>query len=250
MLFLFDIDGTLLSTVGAGMRCMEAAGREVFGEGCHTGGVQFAGRLDPLIMREMLANAGLPPTPENLRAFRAAYERRMHETFQTPGLGRLMPGVQELLSRLDTVDGLTMGLLTGNFERTGLLKVRSCGIETSRFQVSAWGDDSPHDPPERTHLPPVAVERYRLKIGRDPQRVVIIGDTPFDVGCAKAHGHVAVGVATGKFSSEQLLASGADFAFADLSETERVAECLLGAGVGAPVREPLPGTVGVGPDAR
>ncbi|MBX3379750.1 MAG: HAD hydrolase-like protein [Phycisphaeraceae bacterium] len=229
MLFLFDIDGTLLSTVGAGMRAMEAAGKEVFGEGCHSGGVQFAGRLDPLIMREMLANAGLLPTRENLAAFRAAYERRMHETFKTPGLGRAMPGVHELLSRLDKADDLTMGLLTGNFEPTGLLKVRSCGIDTSRFQVSAWGDDSPHDPPERNHLPPVAVERYRRKLGRDPKRVVIIGDTPYDIACAKAHGHVAVGVATGKFTHADLLASGADHAFPDLSETERVAECLLSA---------------------
>lgn len=229
MLFLFDIDGTLLSTVGAGMGCMEAAGKEVFGEGCHAGGVQFAGRLDPLIMREMLANASLPPSRENIAAFRAAYERRMHERFKTPGLGRTMPGVHDLLKRLDTESGLTMGLLTGNFEPTGLLKVRSCGIDTARFQVSAWGDDSPHDPPERNHLPPVAVERYRRKMGRDPSRVVIIGDTPYDVACAKAHGHVAVGVGTGKFSPEVLLESGADHVFSDLSETERVADCLLSA---------------------
>ncbi|MBN8597660.1 MAG: HAD hydrolase-like protein [Planctomycetes bacterium] len=229
MLFLFDIDGTLLSTVGAGMRCMEAAGKEVFGEGCHTGGVQFAGRLDPLIMREMLANAGLPPSRENIAAFRAAYERRMLETFQTPGLGRSMPGVHELLKRLDAEFGVTMGLLTGNFEKTGLLKVRACGIDTARFQVSAWGDDSPHDPPERNHLPPVAVERYRKKLGRDPSRVVIIGDTPYDVACAKAHGHIAVGVGTGKFSREALLDCGADHAFHDLSETEKVAQCLLSA---------------------
>ncbi|MGH7243898.1 MAG: HAD family hydrolase [Phycisphaerales bacterium] len=227
MLVLFDIDGTLLSTVGAGMRAMEAAGKEVFGPGCHTGGIQFAGRLDPLIMREMLANAGLPPSRENIAAFRAAYERRMHETFKTPGLGRTMPGVHDLLARLDRESGLTMGLLTGNFEPTGLLKVRSCGIDTARFQVSAWGDDSPHDPPERNHLPPIAVGRYRKKMGRDPQRVVIIGDTPYDIVCAKTHGHMSVGVATGKFSREELLQSGADHAFADLSETEKVAECLL-----------------------
>jgi phosphoglycolate phosphatase-like HAD superfamily hydrolase len=229
MLFLFDIDGTLLSTVGAGMRCMEAAGKEVFGEACHTGGVQFAGRLDPLIMREMLANAGLPPTPENIAAFRAAYERRMHETFKTPGLGCAMPGVHDLLNRLDKESGLTMGLLTGNFEPTGLLKVRSCGIDTARFQVSAWGDDSPHDPPERNHLPPVAAERYRRKMGKDPSRVVIIGDTPYDVACAKAHGYVAVGVGTGKFTPAALLECGADHAFDDLSNTEMIAERLLSA---------------------
>lgn len=229
MLFLFDIDGTLLSTIGAGMRAMEGAGKHLFGDGCHAGGVSFAGRLDPLIMRDMLANAGLAPTRERLSAFRAEYERRMHETFRAGSVGRAMPGVHELLSRLDRADGLTMGLLTGNFETTGLLKVRSCGIATERFTISAWGDDSPHDPPERNHLPPVAVERYRRKNGRAPGRVVIIGDTPHDVGCAKAHGHVAIGVATGKFSRDELLSCGADFAFSDLSETERVAECLLSA---------------------
>ncbi|MBS0187636.1 MAG: haloacid dehalogenase-like hydrolase [Planctomycetes bacterium] len=226
MLALFDIDGTLLSTDGAGMRAIEAAGRELFGPACHAHGVSFAGRLDPLIMRDMLANAGLAPTPDRLRAFRAAYERHMHETFREKFHGRVMPGVQSLLEQLDRVPGLTLGLLTGNFEPTGLLKVRSCGIDTARFHVSAWGDDSPHDPPERKHLPPVAVQRYRQKNGRDPRKVFIIGDTPHDVSCAKAHGHVAIAVATGKFSRAELLACGADHAFEDFSDSRAVLRCI------------------------
>lgn len=222
MLILFDIDGTLLSTVGSGMRAMEAAGKSLFGEKCHAGGVQFAGRLDPLIMRDMLANAGLTPTAENLAAFRKGYESNMVELFRKPGIGKLMPGVRELLERLDRIDGVTQGLLTGNFELTGLMKIRSTGVKTERFEIGAWGDDSPHDPPARNHLPPVAVERFRRKKGRLPRKVVIIGDTPHDVTCAKVNGHVAIGVATGKFSTDELLKSGADCAFPDLSDTEAV----------------------------
>lgn len=227
MLILFDIDATLLSTSGAGMRAMEAAGRELFGERCRSDGISFAGRLDPLIMRDMLVNAGVAPSRENLALFRAGYERHMGEWFRNARSGQAMPGVHPLLEGLDAIDGLTLGLLTGNFEPTGLLKLRAVGIGTERFTINAWGDDSPHDPPERTHLPPVAVGRYRQKKGRDPQKVIIIGDTPHDVGCAKAHGHRAIGVATGKFSVDDLAKSGADHVFADLSPTEEVVRRLL-----------------------
>ncbi|MBS0191246.1 MAG: HAD hydrolase-like protein [Phycisphaerales bacterium] len=226
-LILFDIDATLLSTRGAGMRAMEAAGKALFGESCRADGVQFAGRLDPLIMRDMLSNAGLPASRENLEAFREAYVRNMEELFRNPGLGVLMPGIQELMTRLDALSGVTLGLLTGNFEKTGLLKIRSAGLTTDRFEVAAWGDDSAHDPPERKHLPPIAVERYRKKKGGDPRRVVIVGDTPHDIACARAHGHVAFGVATGKFTSAEVRASGADHVMENLSFTEEAAQRMV-----------------------
>lgn len=228
MLILFDIDATLLTTGGMGIHAMQRAGTALFGPACNATGVAVAGRLDPLIMRDMLARAGLAPEPQRMAQFRVAYEAEMERVFARPHDGRVLPGVPDLLETLSGIEGVTLGLLTGNFDGTGKLKLRSVGLDPSRFALGAWGDDSPHDPPARTHLPPVAVERYRKHRGSDPASVVIIGDTPHDVECAKVNGHRALGVATGQFSVAELESCGADLALADLSQTDAVVSWLLG----------------------
>ncbi|HEX8876199.1 MAG TPA: HAD hydrolase-like protein [Phycisphaerales bacterium] len=226
MLILFDIDATLLVTGGVGIRAMDEAGTALFGPACNAGGVSVAGRLDPLIMRDMLAKVGKPASRENLAAFRAAYEDRMRHHFAQTGEGRVqsraLPGVHELVNALDGRDAITLGVLTGNFASTGSMKLRSVDLNPERFPICAWGDESPHDPPERAHLPPVATKRYRDKHDRDPSRVLIIGDTPHDVHCAKVHGHACLGVGTGQFSAADLKTSGADHSVDDLSDTHSV----------------------------
>lgn len=225
MLILFDIDATLLTTQGVGMRSMVEAGKSLFGEKFHAEGVSFAGRLDPLLIREMFELAGVPHTRENLAAFRAEYLARIREALKKPGAGGALPGVMPLLERLrhDHAD-ITLGLLTGNFEETGSLKLQACGIDPQWFAVRVWGDQSPHDPPRREHLPAVGFGTFRTLHGREVsrERVTIVGDTPHDVSAALENGCRCLGVATGAFNVAQLRAAGAHHAVENLTKTDEV----------------------------
>jgi phosphoglycolate phosphatase-like HAD superfamily hydrolase len=226
-LMLFDIDATLISTSGAGIRAMEAAGRELFGPTFSSTGVEYAGRLDPLIVRDLLTANGEQATPANTALLRSAYGRHLHEQLRHAASARSLPGVSRLLDLLEP--RATLGLLTGNYADTGSIKLRACGIDPARFPIAAWGDESPHDPPDRSHLPPVALARYRARFGRnaDPARCAIIGDTPHDVRCAKVNGLRALGVATGMFSADALRRAGADLVLPDLSDAGAAADWLL-----------------------
>src|SRR5690606_6214996 len=124
---------------------------------------------------------------------------------------------------------LTLGLLTGNFPETGAMKVAAAGIDPTIFEVCVWGCDSPIAPPLREYLPPVAFERYRAlrSVALSPERVAIIGDTPHDVRCALVNGCRALGVGTGQFTVEQLLAAGAHHATPDMGDADAVVRWLL-----------------------
>ena len=182
MLVLFDIDATLITTRGKGIEAMRQAGRDTFGEPFDVEHVDTAGRLDPLIMADMLAAAGHEVTEASINAFRDAYRRRLDEAL-VPGVGSPLPGVVALLDRLRLVEGLVMGLVTGNLPETGALKLQRAGLDVALFTVHAWATDSPHVPPHRDHLPGVALERYAAAAAReaDRSRTWIVGDTPHDV---------------------------------------------------------------------
>lgn len=233
MLLLFDIDLTLITTGGAGIRAMTAAGREVFGPGFTAEGVSYAGRLDPLIISDMLRVSGLEDTPAAHRRLREVYLAHLARELELSAGKRALPGVHQLLAGLDKDRreraDLTLGLLTGNFEATGRMKLAACGIDTARFTIAAWGDDSPHTPPRRDHLVPVALARDAARRGGTlaGERVTIIGDTPHDVACAKAHGCRALGVATGRTPIDELRGAGADLAVPDLSDTKAIRAWLL-----------------------
>ncbi|CAG0955050.1 hypothetical protein PHYC_00416 [Phycisphaerales bacterium] len=224
MLILFDIDLTLITTGGCGVRAMTDAGREVFGPAFSSEGVSYAGRLDPLIIGEMFALSNVADTPANRAALRDAYRRILERYLVESQVKRALPGVIELLARIrarrERDEHLVLGLLTGNFEETGSMKLRACGIEPEWFEVAAWGDHSDSNPPRREHLVPVAMNRYAGLRGRPVRasRVVVVGDTPHDVGCAKAHGCRSVAVATGRTPAAELSAAGADLVLADLSD--------------------------------
>lgn len=230
MLIFFDIDATMITTGGAGIRAMVAAGRELFGPHFTAEGIPVAGRLDPLIMGEMLDAAAIPRSPENVASFRRSYARHLASHLD-PQRGGALPGVLPLLDALRTRHDATLGVLTGNFEETGSLKLRHCGIDPAQFLVAVWGDDSPHHPPAREHLPGVGLDRYRARFGRPiaPQRVVVIGDTPHDVSCAKAHGCRSLAVATGSFTVQQLEEAGADAVVPTLERTHELVEWLMNA---------------------
>lgn len=226
MLILFDIDMTLLKTNGAGRVAMAAAGASLFGHAFSIERVDFAGRLDPLILRDLLTLNGESASVENMARMKTAYI----EAFMEHSAGKIepLPGALELVDAIAGHAGATAGLLTGNFAETGTHKVASVGIDPGLFRITAWGDDSPHDPPAREHLPPVAMGRYRDLLGMDATETVILGDTVHDVACGLANGCRVLGVATGRTDAATLAAAGAHRVVDSLSDTADLAGWLLG----------------------
>ncbi|HVP73047.1 MAG TPA: HAD hydrolase-like protein [Phycisphaerales bacterium] len=220
MLILFDIDGTLLLTQGAGVQAMLDAGRELWGERFTIDGVEFSGRLDTLIWNDLTRINGVANDEANHDRFRAAYGRQLAQRLQHNPTARLLPGVRELVHKIIDVDHATLGLLTGNYPETGRLKIQSAGLDPDLFKVAAWGCDGK----ARRDLTPLAMKRHLQLTGRHVrgEEVVVIGDTPHDVDCAKAHGCRSIGVATGMFSVADLEATGADLAVETLADTAGV----------------------------
>lgn len=225
MLVLFDIDGTLLLTQRAGISAMRDAGRELFGEHFTIDGVEFAGRLDPLIWQDLVRINNLKDGQHEHDRFRATYGRHLEKRLSTSNTALLLPGVMELVSRLDDAEGVALGLLTGNYPETGRLKIKSAGLDPHVFTVAAWGIDGA----TRRDLPPVAMERHASRTGKriESHMVVIVGDTPHDVDCARTHGCRSIGVATGVFGVGQLQSTGADLAVADLGQVDEVLAWML-----------------------
>lgn len=237
MLILFDIDATMILTSRSGLWAMERAGQELFGPRFSIGDIEFAGRLDTLIIPEVFARSGVPATAANLDAYRDLYSRLLIQRLADPGVVKtVLPGVRELLAEIDAraAQGhdVTAGLLTGNYEQTGKAKLAHCGIDPDRFAVGAFADDASHPHGSRDDLPPIALRRYRAHHGRDvhPSRTVIIGDSPYDVRCAKVNGCRALAVATGVHTLEQLRAStphAPDLAVANLADTAAISRWLF-----------------------
>lgn len=210
---------------------MLEAGRRLFSPELSFEGIPVAGRLDPLIMADLLRAIGVEPTSERLKAYREVYGEVLAEKLAHPATPiRAMPGVHELIAALaGEPERAALGLLTGNFAETGRLKLRACAIDPGQFPIGVWGDDSPSMPPTRNDLPGVGMERYRERTGRTLRGgdVVVIGDTPHDVACAQAHGCRSLAVGTGKFSIEELRAAGATRAVETLGETASILGWLL-----------------------
>jgi phosphoglycolate phosphatase len=226
VLVLFDVDGTLLASRGAGAEAVLGACAELFGRPFAADGRAFAGSLDPLIWRALCAAHGVPDPDRHHARFRAAYARRLAQLFAERGRARALAGVPELVAALARRPRTTLGLLTGNYAETGRLKLAAAGLDAALFPVAAWGDDAP----DRRGLVPVAIERCAaLGGGRPaPREVVVVGDTPRDVDCARAHGCRSLAVATGSHTVVELAAAGADLALEDLADTARVLAWLDG----------------------
>jgi len=231
VLVLLDIDGTLLAGDGVGMRALAAGGVDAFGRELIGDGVSYAGRLDPLIVMDLLTANGIEDTSENRDALRSAYVHRLAWELRDRPV-RALRGAVEFVRALGALDGVTVGLLTGNFPETGELKLRSAGFDMDAFEVRVWGDDSPNDPPHRDHLPAVAVSRYLELRGEEivAERVVVIGDTPGDVGCARAGGHRSLAVTTGRFDAAALGDAGADRVINGLEDAVELGTWIVGGG--------------------
>jgi phosphoglycolate phosphatase len=228
-LVLFDIDGTLLLTAGAGRRAITAALGDRVGTAEAWRRIRFDGKTDPQIVRELLEAAGdaAASDPDAIADVCERYVAHLEaELERTPGATQLLPGVAPLLDRLESRGDVVLGLLTGNVVRGAGLKLRSGGLDPARFRVGAYGSDSAHRP----DLPAIAAERAAPFFGRVPagETVVIVGDTPADVTCGLGIGARAVAVATGSYTAAVLRDAGARAAFDDLSDTDAVLEALLG----------------------
>ena len=227
-LVLFDIDGTILLTAGAGRRAIVAAISEQVGHASGLQQVRFDGKTDPQIVTELLEAAGLPGPhrPDRVEALCSRYIDLLEYELQQPTSSTtLMPGVLPLLDRLEQSEEVVLGLLTGNMARGAALKLRSGGLDPERFPVGAYGSDAA----QRTELPPIAAQRAAEYFGRVPSgaEVVIIGDTPADIACGACIGARAVGVATGAYSVTDLMTCAPHAVFENLTNTDRVLQAIF-----------------------
>jgi phosphoglycolate phosphatase len=220
-LILFDIDGTLVLTGGAGGRSMSLAFEEVFGVRDAFRSISMAGRTDAWIVADAAAAHGISSDSPDLARFRSAYLRFLTTELHQPGSGRkgLMPGVRELLDSLAARDDMYLALLTGNYEDGARLKLEYFDL-WRYFSCGAFGDDAP----QRNGLVSKAVSRVAASGGPlfTNADAVVIGDTPLDVACASYCGARSLAVATGSHSVEQLREAGADAVLPDLADTRQV----------------------------
>jgi len=228
-LVLFDIDGTLLLSDGAGRRAIMRALREVFGA---TGpeDYHFDGKTDPQIVRELMRLAGLTDAhiDHEMERLLSRYVTCLHEELRAPGKrAYTLPGVPELLDALERESGVVLGLLTGNLRQGALAKLGAVGLDASRFRVGAYGSD--HE--QRAELPAVALARAHTDLGHalSGDAVIVIGDTPADLTCGRGVGAHAIGVATGRYAVEELLEHEPLAVFQDLSRTDAVVQAIVGA---------------------
>jgi phosphoglycolate phosphatase len=226
-LVLFDIDGTLLSTAGAGRRAVYRALEEVYGAEI-ADGHEFDGKTDPQIVRELMRRAGLDDAIVE-RGLPRAIERYVEELHielrDADHRDLVYPGIPALLDRLEARDDVMLGLLTGNVRPGAAAKLVAVGIDATRFRVGAFGSDHA----DRPELPEIARARAEALLGTalSGREVVVIGDTPADMSCGQAIGARAIGVATGRYTVEQLEAARAGVVFANLSDTLAVVSAIM-----------------------
>ena len=231
-LVLFDIDGTLLWGDGAARRAFSASLVEVFGTAGDPG-LRYDGKTDRQIARELMRGAGFDDAEIDRRldaVVRGYLERlraevRAGEAAGTPNFVAL-PGVAELLDALEPNPDVVLGLLTGNVAGGAAVKLAAAGIDRARFRVNAFGCDAEHRP----DLPAVAQGRARALLGADVggADVVVVGDTPADVQCARPIGARAVAVATGRYSEAELAEHAPSATLASFRDTAASVDAILG----------------------
>jgi phosphoglycolate phosphatase len=218
---LFDIDGTLLNSGGAGKAAIETALAEDFGVALHTN-VPYSGRTDRAIIRDLLSLHSVEATPENCKRLIAGYLTRLPDFLDRHG-GVVLPGIAAILQALATRDNVAVGLLTGNMREGAKVKLGHYDLH-EHFAFGGFGDE--HFERDDVAREALAVIHKRFEGNATPDRIWVIGDTPLDVQCARAIGAKAVAVATGWHTVEQLEETAPDLLFADLSDHGLLLEVL------------------------
>jgi len=223
-LFLFDIDGTLITSGGAGEAALKDAMRSRFDIEEDLDGIILAGATDARIARELLEKHSIAVSAENVAALLDTYLGHLDERIGRHD-GKLLPGIVPLLKVLSERSDAVLALLTGNVIRGAEIKLTHYGV-WDFFEFGAFADDH-HD---RNELGKFARARALERHGEEfpPSRIYVIGDTPKDIECGRAIGACTVAIATGHYSSDQLRDHAPDFLFEDLSDTGRVVALLFG----------------------
>lgn len=210
---LFDIDGTLIASGGAGKAALEVALTAEHGVDEILPKLQLSGRTDPAIITDMLTMHGIEPTPQAMEALKATYLRHLPESLKTT-TGAILPGISGILKELSKRSDVALGLLTGNVRAGASIKLKHFGI-WDHFGFGGYGDHHlDRDDVAREAFSQVQ-QRYNGRVKRSD--ILVIGDTPMDVKCARAIGAKAIAVATGWHTVEELQGSEPDLLVKDLS---------------------------------
>jgi len=220
-LVLFDIDGTLIDSGGAGVRALDLAMKDLFTIENAFHGISMAGKTDTQIIREGLEKHNISDDgiiDSVTRVYLRYLSREVHNDRK-----HIKPGIHDILNTLRELSDLSTGLLTGNLEKGARIKLEPFGLN-EYFPSGAFGSDDE----DRNNLLPIAVKRFEQLSNRKIEitECVIVGDTPRDVECAHIHGAICIGVATGPYSYDALVAAGADHVVADLTDHQAVLQFL------------------------
>lgn len=214
-LLLWDIDGTLIDSGGAGERALILSLEREFGIADRLNWLEWAGRTDLWIARQILAHHGIETSSENIRRVLDGYLSAVGEAMRNPR-ARVLAGVREVLDAVSTHAEAVQGLLTGNLERGAKIKLGHFDL-WRYFAFGAFADDSELRDELGPHAIRRAAEHHRIPF--TPERVIVIGDTPHDIACGRAVGARTIAVATGRFSVEALSAFKPDVAIPDLTDS-------------------------------
>jgi len=218
-LLLFDIDGTLLQTNGAGTRAANRAFEKIYGIKNAMNQIDAAGKTDPIILKEIFMNE----LNRDLFHEEAKELYKLYIPFLEEETGKsettVMPGIPELLENLSPRKDMVLGVATGNIEEGAWIKLRSAGLD-NHFKLGGFGSDS-HS---REHLILKALDRAKNHTAHpvEFEKIFVIGDTPYDINHGRAAGAITVGVATGSYSRAQLEEHNPDHIFDDLNNLEMV----------------------------
>jgi phosphoglycolate phosphatase-like HAD superfamily hydrolase len=225
LLALFDIDGTLISTRGAGMRAFYRALDSIFHVQARDGVIRPDGKTDPLILKELLAYFGLEGRycDETRDALFSAYLSYLDDEMtraKENGLIRILPGAKELLEILTVEPDFRIGLVTGNLEKGAFIKLQNAGLD-GYFRFGGYGSDSEN----RTDLTRTGIQRGARLIAPSPlEGAFVIGDTPLDIHHGRAAGAGTIAVASAKYSMEELASHRPDLLVPDLTEAPGIIE--------------------------
>jgi phosphoglycolate phosphatase len=224
-LLLFDIDGTLIRSAGAGKNAMEQALEVVYSVKSGLRDIQMMGRTDPSIVDEVVLQYHLVDSEEKRERFRNFYFNLLEEEIKIEKPEkRICTGIEPLLKTLHQREDTMLGLLTGNWRQSGLIKLKHFEIDIF-FEMGAFADDSPL----RNELVPIAVERAEKLKGQSilKEHVFVIGDTPLDIQGARPSGVKTVAVATGIHTLDQLASEKPDYLFEDFGDNDKFMEMIF-----------------------
>ncbi len=217
-MILFDIDGTLIRTGGAGIRALSRAFEHCHGVANAMGLIQPAGKTDPAIIREIFhANLERNCTDAEMKQLCDTYLTFLRQEIEAAKAFRVMPGMEEILKATGSSAEWLVGLITGNLEVGARIKLERPGL-FRYFRFGGYGSDSEN----RAELTRIGIQRGRKlqKHASSDREIFLVGDTPFDIDAGKKSGVVTIAVATGPWKLADLQSHKPDFAFQDLSDTD------------------------------